>query len=195
MPIPLGVLAQAGAGGVEPFVPISNAYVHLSTIAADQTPSVTFSDLNSTYGATYKHLELRLNTTNRNGVKTVNIRFNGDTGTNYNYHKLFYSPAASASVLSSATTSATEIQVATAYSVSDDRENSGIVRILDAFDANKFKTINAQAVEANSDTSTKELSFISGAWRNTSAITSITIFNSDGTWFRTSRISLYGIRG
>jgi len=194
MPIPIGVLAQAGAGGVAPFVPISNAYVHLSTIAADQTASVTFSDLNSTYGSTYKHLELRLNTTNRNGVKTVNFRFNGDTSTNYNHHKIYYS-AVNVGVLSSATTSATEIPVATAYSASDDRENSCIVRILYAFDANKFKTINAQAIEANSDTSAKEISFTSGAWRNTNAITSITIFNSDSTWFRTSRISLYGIRG
>jgi len=84
MPIPLGVLAQAGAGGVQPFVPISNAYVHLSTIAADQTASVSFSNLNSTYGSTYKHLELRLNTANRNGLKTVSIQFNGDT-TSGNY--------------------------------------------------------------------------------------------------------------
>jgi hypothetical protein len=193
MPIPIGVLAQAGAGGVQPFVPISDAYVHLQTITADGGSSFTFSNLDTSYSATYKHLELRFNTSNRSSQNAVYLQFNGDSGSNYSYHRLFFDSGAS--LTADATTSSTSMFIGTQVASSpDDVKSASVVRILDAFNTNKSKTIISQWAFLNSQLFRDQIYFTSGAWRNNNALTSINI-STDGAWFYTSRISLYGIKG
>ncbi len=206
MPIPLGVLAQAGSGA-GPFVPLSDAYVFLTTTEATSGSEVTFSNLNTTYASTYKHLELRLQTQSLTSFFTrASIRFNGDTGTNYNWHRIMIQPGEVTGILADSATSSTNMRILSdGLSTTAAHKTGCIVRILDAFDSNKFKTIQSQYSYMNLDR--QGAGFHSGAWRNTNAISSITIryrnvvnFNdadsSDGASnFDASRLSLYGIKG
>ena len=101
MPIPLGILAVAGAGAAGG----GGAFDLLeTTVLGSDTASVTFSNLN-TYSA-YKHLQIRLvaRSTNASASRSVRIQFNGDTASNYAYHYLL---GDGSSVSSDASTSQT----------------------------------------------------------------------------------------
>jgi len=86
MPIPLGVLAVAGAGGGGG---AAGAYEWIETVSVGTAvSSVSFSNLNSTYGTTYQHLQLRAayRTSSVVGFTDMRLRFNSDTGSNYSFH-------------------------------------------------------------------------------------------------------------
>jgi hypothetical protein len=170
-----------------------------TTILGSTTASVTFSGLNE-YINTYKHLQLRMvGRSNRAAaMEYIKITFNGDTGSNYSWHRLSgqrsggvtYNPASIASINQArmeALRFTSADAVANAY-------GAIITDIVDAYSTTKNKTIrNLGGAFATTNESEIELS--SGNWRNTNAITSINIAPGGGTTFNTgSRFSLYGIR-
>jgi hypothetical protein len=192
MLIPFGVLSAAGAGGFEG-IP---AYDLISTtVLASTSASITFSSL-GTYSADYKHLQLRMvPRDNFGGEYTVGyyLRFNGDTGTNYNIHRFL---GTGASVLSLATANTSLIQIGlTAASLSPTSAFSGTVAdILDPFSTTKNTT--TRSLSGNAIGTGQIVEMNSGHWRNTSSVTSITIFSEAASVFQVgSRFSLYGIKG
>ena len=183
---PLGILSAA-AGGVA----FESDYELIETqiLGSDQA-SITFSSL-GTYSSTYKHLQIRATIRDTRGITGPNssfMRFNGDTGSNYSGHRL----RGDASVESYAQTSSTSFIFADNPSNSDTSGNfSGAVTdILDPFSTTKYTTARTLNGYGN-----KIIGLYSGSWRDTSALTSISITGTSGDLAQFSRFSLYGIKG
>jgi hypothetical protein len=196
MPIPLGVLAQAGAGGGGPTG--TNVYELLETqiLSNSTTNSISFSNLNSSYGSTYQHLQLRIvakSAANAN-LDSVRLRFNSDTGNNYASHLLQGDGSA---VTSSANSSAPNIVLFQPPGGMIDSGNSWapvIIDILDPFETTKNTTL--RSLSGNSAPQFPRIFLRSAFWNNTAAITGMEIFISfiDNKFASGTRFSLYGMR-
>lgn len=188
MLIPLGFWAASGAGSGGADI----AYELISTtIFGSNTASVTFSSLPTTY----KHLQLRVvtrSTVSGSGADAV-ITFNSDTAANYNNHALF---ATGAGVTVAANTNSASIPSGAASLGGTNTANifaTGIIDILNAFNTTTYKTV--RSFSGHKGSTLDRIYLASGAWRNTAAISSITL-TTTGTLFTTgSRFSLYGIKG
>jgi hypothetical protein len=189
MPFGIGFFATAGVRAA------AGSFDLLQTqILTSPTASIEFANLNSTYGATYQHLQIRMvyRGSAANDGETVLMRLNGDTGNNYSSHLLrgdgSGSPASSAELgLNS---------MEQLYTAGNNSAGFGVavIDLLDAFETTKFKTRRLLAASGtNSNFAGIQLG--SGSWRNTAATTSITILPRYGSgWATNSRFSLYGIK-
>lgn len=185
MPIPLGIFATAGAGGAA-----GPAYELISTqILGSSTSTITFSSIPQTY----KHLQLRTSAkaVGYNGYGQV--RFNGDTSTNYRYHAL----SGNGSGVSSFTASTT-----TFISIPDwvwrtpSSFNASVIDIIDYASSSKNTTIKVLNGRNSFDDGNPTVALSSGFWNNTAAVSSMTIFlEGSGSFDVASRFSLYGIKG
>jgi hypothetical protein len=194
MPIPLGVLAVAGAGAGP--VVAGNAYEWLeTTVLGTATSSVTFSNLDTNYASTYQHLQIRMvgRTSGSEGGQgaQIRLRFNSDSGSNYRHHYLYGDGAAMVS--NSGTATFVGLQRFTDSGATANAYGAMIVDILDAFESTKNTTVRWIGGNANNS------SFIfmnSGLWINTAAITTIFLQpNVGGDFAAGSRFSLYGMKG
>lgn len=154
--------------------------------------TITFSSIPSTY----KHLQIRclVSTNAATTDSSASLRFNGDTSSNYTNHWL-YGDGTSRS--SSGNASQNKIQVAAYYtgaSYSTDIHGASIIDIHDYSLTSKNKTVKGfNGWDANS---AGYVNLISGLWMSTSAISSITLFDTSGYNFSsTSTFALYGIVG
>jgi hypothetical protein len=172
---PLGILSAAGAE-------VGGATFELITseILGSSQSSVVFDV--SSYASTYKHLQLRLVTT-----QTPFIRFNSDTGSNYAYHRLIGVPGEG--VVSGAGTSQTKIPMD--YVGAGGNLGSAVMDILDPFSTTKNKTTRY----LGGRTASNRVAMESGLWMNTNAITSIGVIANDTNFAAGNRFSLYGVRG
>lgn len=183
--LPLGLLSQGGgAGGAAAFELISTQLI------SSDTASVTFSSIPSTY----KHLQMRFTarTTDAMDLGGVGVRFNSDSGSNYSYHYLDGngSSVTSGSGASQANGIATIVTGATSTS---NAFGAGIMDLLDYASTSKNKTIRTLGGKT---TTGSYVRLASSAWYSTSAISSITLFDTvGGSYVSGSRFSLYGIRG
>ena len=71
--------------------------------------------------------------------------------------------------------------------------NGLIIDILDYKDTNKYKTL--RGLGGNDANGSGYVSFNSGSWRSTSAITSIKLYPDTGSFNTYSHFALYGIKG
>ena len=186
----LGVV-QAQAIGVTPVVAAGSFDLLQSEVLTSSAASVTFSGL-SAYAADYQHLQIRaaIRQTASNTVQNVYMRFNGDTSSAYNRHVMF----GEGSVVNAYGYTNTTF-VALGYSTSGNSTagayGAEVCDIFDAFNTSKFKTTRSM----DGLTGGYNLAGIhSGAWRNLSAIDSITLFSESSTLATSSRISLYGVK-
>ena len=180
----LGIFSAAGAGGV-----VAGDYELISSeILTGTQASITFSSL-GTYSSTYKHLQIRYTAKqNNSGSVGINGRFNGDTGSNYNWH---YLAGFSSTVASSAQANAGSMLVGSAFGTGTANAfGAGVIDILDAFSTTKNKTVRSLEGRA-----TEWVALESSAWRNTASITSITFFPDVYSFTTGTRFSLYGIKG
>ena len=171
---PLGILSAAGAGGEA-----ATFELITSEILGSSQSSVVFDV--SSYASTYKHLQLRLVTT-----QTPFIRFNSDTGSNYAYHRLGGAPP---DAFSGAGTSQTKIPMD--YVGAGGNLGSAVMDILDPFSTTKNKTTRY----LGGRTASNRVAMESGLWMNTNAITSIGVIANDTNFAAGNRFSLYGVRG
>ena len=186
MPIPLGVLAVAGAGGGG----LTATYELISTSSpSDNTSSVTFSSLDTT---TYKHFQIRFLVRAQSGSGGLVFRMNGNTGANYFNHNL---RANGSSIASGNNLSRTSLYLGNLEQGSSTGNFTiGVLDILDASSTNKIRTI--RCFYGTPDSTGNEVGLISGAFNSTAALTSFTfLFESSNTFNSATRISLYGIRG
>ncbi len=192
MPIPLGVLAVAGAGGG---VAAGNAYEHLETVIVGSggQASVSFSNLNSSYGSTYQHLQIRavVQSTRASSLDGLTMTFNSDTGNNYARHWL----TGDGSSVTSSAASSTGFMLAS-YLPGTTNSTSWapvIIDILDPFETSKNTTM--RSLDGMKDANWALVDLRSGFWNNTAALTTITFDQEVGPSFsQYSRFSLYGMR-
>ena len=190
----LGVLAAQAEAAAPPAG--AGAYDLLETeILTGTQASVTFSSLNSTYGSTYQHLQIRM--TGRGTANDTDsylyITLNGDTGANYKAHQLWAHGTggvdANAFIYGGL---GLIIAGITANNATADAFGANVIDFLDAFETTKNKTVRSFGGEHGGYNKVGLESF---AWFNTAALTSIKVAPSAGSFVTGSRLSLYGLKG
>lgn len=197
----LGIIASQVPGKIS-----STAFESIATVSiASDTNTITFSSIPSTY----KHLQLRgISRSNYNssatGASQYKIQFNSDTGANYSNHTIYGNGS---SIVVNAAANANQIVGSHPWA------NAGgfgagkivtptIIDILDYTNTSKNKTVRLISGFDTNTTSTNQFALMqSGAWYNTSAITSILLDAtgpnafSDGPFAANTTWALYGIKG
>jgi hypothetical protein len=163
------------------------------TVGAGGVSTITFSSIPSTY----KHLQVRCinrDTTSTYSSNDLYMNFNGDTASNYSFHRV-YGTGSSAAADNGATQTYMLIgQQATGLS-SASIFSANVIDILEYTNTNIHKTSRALGgVDLNGNTDGRMM-FQSGNWRNTNAITSITFRAATGNLAQFSHFALYGIKG
>lgn len=193
----LGILNSQAAG-----VAAGSYDLLETTILSSDAASITFSNLVSTYGSDYKHLQIRSvardSTGTSDGIGSLHLTFNGDTASNYAGHRTEVA-SINQGIVSTGQTSTAEIDlVITARNGSGTSDNfvAGIIDILDPFSTSKNTTVRCFSGGSliGYDTSDGAVSFRSGAYFQTSAIDSINLESPLSDTQAGSRFSLYGIK-
>ncbi len=157
------------------------------TLNAAQS-SITFSNIPSTY----THLQIRASFTTSVADRSVRVRFNSDTATNYSFHNM----------QADGSTTGVNAVADVAYGIIGTAPNSTtypgtfIADVLDYTNTNKYKTTRS-LVGADMNVASANSSYIqlwSSNWRSTSAITTINILPSSGNFSQYSTFALYGIK-
>jgi hypothetical protein len=194
MPFGLGFFATAGAGGAAGSFDLLESQVLGST-----TASVTFSSLSS-YASTYQHLQLRIlaRHTSSNGypLSEIDLQFNGDTASNYSIHGLV-GDGGSVTSYGATNTTIARIGYFTSAQATTGAYAATVLDILDPFETTKYKTLRSLTGVHQSFDGTdpdRAIALLSGSWRNTNAVTSLTLFRTALSFASGSRFSLYGIR-
>lgn len=144
--------------------------------------------------ATYAHLQIRaIVRSDRNTGDALNLRLNGDTGSNYAYHHL-YGNGSSAGAASG--TSSTAIEAWANIANNSDTANTfagGVVDILDYADTSKYTTV--RSLQGTDTNGAGHIYLSSGLWMNTAAISTIRFYVAYGTGvMQYTKFALYGIR-
>ena len=187
----LGIMASQISGHL--FTPTGSMYHIASTTLSTTAASITFSSI----PADYTHLQLRSYFTpySTAGDGFVQLTFNSDTAANYSWHYLSGNgSAAGAGALSGA--SQLPFSVATGTGNSSLYPGVSVCDILDYANTSKYKTLRAiSGIEQNTNSGgTNQQYLFSGNWRNTAAITSISIPSPYGSFNSGTTIALYGVK-
>lgn len=176
----LGTFSQGAVGGT--------SFESIATITPSGVSTITFSSIPSTF----QHLQVRA-IAKRDTVTTggsSNLRFNGDTGSNYTRHFLRGSGSAA-----SAGGSTSQTSIECFEHTGNDPVNSIMgVLILDVLDyasTSKYKTV--RTISGNDNNGSGNIYLTSGLWLSTSAVTSLTLFTTAN--YLNSTFALYGIKG
>lgn len=160
-----------------------------TTVGAGGSSTISFSSIPSTY----KHLQIRvLSRSTAGGIGALFLQFNSDTGTNYADHRL---EANGATAYTDRNTSAVRaVSGLQAGSTTGANIFGGsVIDVLDYASVNKYKTIRALSGIDNNGSG--NVSFGSGLWMSTSAISSITVIPENTSFAQYSSFALYGIKG
>lgn len=181
----LNSIAAINGNGV-----VTGDYQSISTVTvgAGGASSISFTTIPSTF----QHLQVRA--IGRSSVTVADSlwQFNSDTGANYAMHLLVGDGSTAASYATASTTS----MKATPYMTGNTSIfGVGVTDVLDYANTNKYKTIRSLTGFDNNGGSFAQIQLNSGLWQSTSAITSITITPSSGTYVQYSQFALYGIKG
>jgi len=149
-----------------------------STTVSSAAPSVTFNNIPNTY----KDLVIVTNTFSSTSGSTLALRFNSDSGTNYQ-RVFMYGDGSATPVSGVGTESALNIAD---ISTSDLRPIVG--QIIDYGSTDKYTMILSNWY-ASSSLVVKQI----GRWVNTNVITSVQVFYNSGNITVGSVISLYGV--
>jgi hypothetical protein len=191
MPIPLGVLAVAGAGGGGG---AAGAYEWLETqvLTSNQT-SITFSNLNTNYGSTYQHLQIRMTHRASGGTRSDNVflEFNSDT-TGYAYRYLGADATNPPNSGAAANQSSMLVGRVTGANSGASIFGASIVDILDPFETTKNKTVRSFTTATDGTSNTMWI--FSGLWIDTGAVTTLKLTSGAQDFVSGSRFSLYGMR-
>ena len=156
------------------------------TVGAGGAASVEFTSIPSTY----QHLEVRWIAKVTTGATRLRVQINSDTTTNYSTHLLLGDGTAYAA--GAANTDRIAISAAV-NAASGTSFGAGVVSVLDYKDTNKYKTVRTlSGVDYNTS---GEIALNSGAWRSTSAVTSLKFLMDSGNIDQYSSLALYGIKG
>jgi hypothetical protein len=181
----LNTISGLLSGGV---APTDYESIQTYTIGAGGSSGITFSSIPSTYS----HLQVRYHARGASAVLGLNITVNSDTATNYSFHYLEGNGTA-ASASASVSSAPTYIGYIAASSYGANILGTVVIDILDYENTNKYKKIRCLSGVDNNGSGYVTLA--SANWRNTAAITSITLTPQGSTNFaQYSSIALYGIK-
>jgi hypothetical protein len=155
-----------------------NTYVALATQTLSSTASTVTFSLSGISG--YTDLVLVINGAVGSGASAI-LQLNSDTGANYSFTGMNGNGSAASSFRVANTTSVALGEMRTYNSTI-------IVNIQNYSNSTTFKTLLSRA-----NTASDFVQAIVGLWRNTSAVTSITLGLSTSTYAVGSTFSLYGI--
>jgi len=160
-----------------------NTYTPIATnTLSSATASVTFSSISGAY----TDLVLIINPQSASGTTSVDIQFNGDTGSNYSLTYLYGTGTAAASGRDSNTAIAnggSAVATASTFCINT-------VQIMNYSNTTTYKSLLTRA----NNTAGNVLTSVS-MWRNTAAITSISLKLATAVNFTSgSTFSLYGIQ-
>ena len=160
-----------------------------ATVGAGGAADITFSSIPSTF----THLQIRFNMRTP-GYGGSFMQINGDTGNNYSYHYL--GRAGASTVVAGGDANGPYIFMGNTGQAQSNLILSHIIDILDYKNANKIKGVKIlSGIEAQPTGTAPWIGLLSGAWQNTSAITSIKLYMSGGSFGQYTKAALYGIRG
>ena len=150
-----------------------------TTTASGSVSSITFSSISGTY----TDLVIVANGSNGNADNSYLIRFNSDTGANYSYTGLDGNGSSATSFRDSNTSEGAAGTIGT----------SNTTTIINVFNYSNTTTYKTWVARGN-NASARTRAFV-GMWRNTSAITSVTLTNNAASNFtNTTTFTLYGIK-
>ena len=159
------------------------------TVGAGGVASVTFSSIPATY------TDLKVLCTSRSDAISGNygIKFNGDTGANYNWRYLFGNGAGATSGLLSSNNEGVFGQMVGSSDTSNTFSISELY--IPNYASSNQKSFLADAARENNATTAVQI-FDTGLWTGTAAITSMTIrpYAGNGNFVQYSTFYLYGIK-
>jgi hypothetical protein len=189
-PILTGVIASGISGNLS--APNSFESIATQTVGGGVS-SITFSSIPSTY----KHLQIRaIAKTNRTSAdqSTFRYRFNGDSGSNYSYHR-FYGEGSSTAADGGGNNTYGYFYYGATTNDTANTFGASVWDILDYSNTSKNTTIRFLAGSDNNNTN-GGVGIGGSVWVNTSAVNSIVISIDGGfNFLQYSSFALYGIKG
>jgi hypothetical protein len=166
--------------------------IAMANVGSAGAANISFTSIPSTY----KHLQIRaIARTDYTGgnFDALKINFNSDTGNNYAWHQLGGN-GSTAFAQAGSTTNTIYAAYISSNTAGSNIFGASVIDVLDYGSTSKYKTLrNLTGIDNNGN---GNLTFGSGLWQSTSAITSITIDQWDGSNFNQySQFALYGIKG
>lgn len=176
----------------------TNSYESIATVTVGSggQSSVSFTSIPSTY----KHLQIRAILRDQRatyGNSGQLFRFNSDTGSNYSWHNL-QGDGATASARNAINQASMSGNTAAGSGAPANVFGAMVVDILDYANTNKYKTMRMlSGVDINGTVASfgGVIELMSGSWRSTAAITSVTVLASNPNFVQYSSFALYGIKG
>lgn len=182
MPLILGTLASAVTANAAP-----PAFESIGTYAiTSTTASVTFSSIPQTY----KHLQIRGVITNPANGGFNSMRMNGDSSTASYIQHFMYANTPTVAAGANLTGQSSINVGGLSYGISATSPRIFIVDLLDYKDTNKNSVVRIMTGE--DENGAGEVTFQSGTWLNTAAVTSLTFLVSN-SYTAGSHIALYGV--
>lgn len=158
------------------YTPLAN-----TTLGTNST-SITFSAFSST---AYNDFVIVVDSAGGGGTNNFyGIRFNGDTGNNYQYVQMYGNGSGTGSQAGDNNIGYIHYG---AY-ISGSNEWQSVIHILDYAKTNKHKVVLARG-----DAPAQQTSASATRWKNTAAITSITLVATVGAFASGSTFALYGV--
>ena len=183
--------------GNSAILPGSYESIQTVDVGAGGSASVSFTSIPSTY----KHLQIRAIARGTYATGTDAILFkmqvNSDTAANYSTHFLQGYGGVATNIGAGGGGGSDYIRLG---GLPKDNWTASVfgpivIDVLDYANTNKYKTVRClSGSDGNSTTVYQYVEFTSGLWRNTNAISSISIFPSTGNISQYSSFSLYGIK-
>jgi hypothetical protein len=180
--------ASAASNSVTPAVPSSFESIATAT-GTGSSGTITFSSIPSTY----KHLQIRFRAFANSENPAMYIRLNSDSATNYSWHYLYGTGSAAG-----AAGAATQAQMNIAdYGVMSNATypTVAIIDLVDYASTSKYKTVRTFLGTDKNNAFAQGIELVSGLWRSTSAVSSISLTVSGANFTSASTFALYGIKG
>lgn len=154
-----------------------------STTLTSSASSVTFSSIDQSYGDLILQIEAVATSSN-----TPKVRFNSDSGSNY---EAVYMQGLANGGNGSGTYSLDYLRIQLANVKT--KPSLFSVQVFDYSATDKHKSALSRCVAVEDDGSLDRVGAVASRWANTSAITSITLDGSTGSWDTGSTFYLYGV--
>jgi hypothetical protein len=183
----------------------TNSYESISTVTvgAGGQASIDFTAIPSTY----KHLQIRYigySTRTNLPLDTYEVRLGTgsiDTTASYSYHNLYGDGSIAGATAAASTTTIQPVFCVGTLFTSNPKSGAGVIDLLDYADTNKYKTVRILGGFDNNGTQGSgtqyggRIGLTSGLWQKTTAVNTITLFPTNGSWGQYSSFALYGIKG
>ena len=162
--------------------------IYTQTVGASPVSFINFNSIPQTF------TDLKLVISSRSNLSALYdfmyIRFSGDTASNYSNTRIQGDGAASSSANQSSITASYFAMSAAATATSNTFSN--LEMYLPNYTGANYKQIVTDSVTENNATNAYETMW-AGLWRNTSAVSSMSIVCNTGSFVQYSTFSLYGV--